>query len=776
MIDTKQRRSVPGYYIASLYMYVRIFHQFLVLASSYLMVVGTGSLLSQPTPIDGVINRYASVTSVNAVMNRVTVDDASGFAVGDQVLIIQMQGIDVNSNISSSDHGSVTALNSSGLFEINVIRSIEDRVVEFYFVMQNQYYASGSVQIVYVPHYTSATVTSTLTPAQWNGRTGGVIAMTITDTLYLEDDIEASGAGFRGGQFSAYLDKAVGSGATNDSTLSASARGEGATLLAYLLGTSALANGGGGGSFPFYGGGGGANRGCGGTGGGRATIAPYSRSGGVGGHELDYQSRNNRIFMGGGGGAGSGRNNNTQAMSPGGNGGGIVLIDVPVIAGNSRAAIRTCGGSGGRNDLSGGGGGGGGCILVTARRIHNIPDLCVRGGDGGTPGLSTASCGSGGGGGGGAVFTGPMTAYNLNPSAYSGGLSGGHCADSTALNGCDGRVYANAEIPRPTKVFEPVSFRVCEDTAFCPGGTATLTATASHGSWTWTDQEGRSLCTDCPELQVSPDTTTEYTITLDVGDDYRYIRKVKITIHPVPAIELTGPSPFCPGDSAVISGPLGFARYLWSTGDTTASVVVHRQGTYTLRVWNEFGCDTQDSMHVFYKTTEVVAIEAVGLLSPIVAGHVGRGQVSLRNRSQDILTIQHIFLNVNTIFSIPPRSYFGKLRPGETIEIPIYYTALTPGEYRDTITVYVDCGVSYGEIHAAAMETPFYTRCRVRITSEGEIEAHLDRELLKTPMKVYDIQGRHIVTVRSGDYFPHRGLFIVAGAGDVPFSFVIYNM
>ncbi len=68
---------------------------------------------------------------------------------------------------------------------------------------------------------------------------------------------------------------------------------------------------------------------------------------------------------------------------------------------------------------------------------------------------------------------------------------------------------------------------------------------------------------------------------------------VSITVVPLPepVIAVLGDAEICEGDSVVLDGGGGYARYAWSTGATTRSIPVKTGGTYTLTVWNDAGCD-----------------------------------------------------------------------------------------------------------------------------------------------------------------------------------------
>ncbi len=67
---------------------------------------------------------------------------------------------------------------------------------------QNNYQASGKIQVVRVPEYPNgATLSGILTGSAWDGEKGGVLALKCTGTLNLGSMfIEMSGKGFRGGE------------------------------------------------------------------------------------------------------------------------------------------------------------------------------------------------------------------------------------------------------------------------------------------------------------------------------------------------------------------------------------------------------------------------------------------------------------------------------------------------------------------------------------------------------------------------------------------------
>ncbi|MBK9389368.1 MAG: hypothetical protein IPN68_03930 [Bacteroidetes bacterium] len=165
------------------------------------------NLFSQDKKISNIINIYKRVESIGTTpKDNVTLTDVSGLFVGDTVLIIQMKGAVINVP-ETGDYGSYKDLiGMPGLSEFMIVESIDTdtRNVVFTSNITNSYDVLGRVQLVRVPYFNSATVTSTLTCQPWDSvsKTGGVLAMIVGRTLSLEADIDVSGKGFNGGAIS----------------------------------------------------------------------------------------------------------------------------------------------------------------------------------------------------------------------------------------------------------------------------------------------------------------------------------------------------------------------------------------------------------------------------------------------------------------------------------------------------------------------------------------------------------------------------------------------
>ncbi len=416
--------------------------------------------------IGGVVNTYYRVTDVVYSKSCVVVSNAAGLAQFDNAMLIQMKGATVSTNDDNA-FGTVTSINDAGNYEMVYICSIVGDSIFFMHDLLKTYTVSGKVQLVRIPEYSSATVTSPLVPAPWNNTTGtgGVLAIRVLNTLTLNADITADTLGFRGGA-SRILNGTCGAALqfnryyynTSAGSTGGGYKGEGIVDLAntYSGGRGPAANGGGGGNDHNNGAGGGSNLFAGGMGGvNNSTTGCNNKYAGLGGRALS--NAGSRIYLGGGGGNGHG--NNTLTTHGGGSGGGIIYIKADVIISNNDTISAR--GQDGAITIGDGssGGGGGGTIIMDVNSYVGATNIIADGGNGGYVDnleLSNRTMGPGGGGSGGVIyFTGAEPAIakstiagvegvsiNTNPDNYEG-VNG-------ATSGTDGALFDNYVVPRST--------------------------------------------------------------------------------------------------------------------------------------------------------------------------------------------------------------------------------------------------------------------------------------------------------------------------------------
>jgi len=443
------------------------------------------------TPISNIINQYTPVLGFDTkCKNMLTVGDATNFKAGDTVLIIQMKGAVIDSS-NTAAFGTITDYKNAGNYEFNYIKSKAGNNIELLNTVTRTYdIADGKVQLIRVPYYQNATITSTLTCQAWNGSTGGVLVLNVQDSIVLNADIDVTGRGFRGGNdpftnpipLYCYEDQYY----YPPNPDLASEKGEGIAVIstAKSFGKGALANGGGGGNSHNSGGGGGGNIGSGGLGGYQYeftpcdAIVPFDNRG-ISGKSLNYSNATVKIFLGGGGGAG--QSNNPEAFhADGGNGSGIIIILGDKLKTNGKKIITNgnagaiCGQTTSGCHEGMGGGGAAGTVLL---KINNYLDNTIIEANGGKGADMTAAgfhkVAPGGGGSGGVVWLANTTLPTAITISNAGGLNGVCTAYSNdpwgATTGQSGATLFNLQMPIDNIAFKPNidSVRIKDSSTAC---------------------------------------------------------------------------------------------------------------------------------------------------------------------------------------------------------------------------------------------------------------------------------------------------------------------
>ncbi len=424
------------------------------------LAAGIGNGKNGSPSISGVVNAYTYLISdVKKCDHQLQVADANNFYADDLILIIQMQGAIIDGT-NTSTYGTLLDYSDAGNYEFAKVKSVSGNIISLKYSLLRSYQVAGNVQIVKVPQYQKPIINGILTCPVWNGKTGGIIAIDALDTIIMNNHINATGKGFRGGivhDANHIFDIRYDYIAESPDPQYYALKGEGIAFYGnepYTSGRGAPANAGGGGNIHTTGGGGVANFGCGGDGG---WGYPINSSGdeklifGIGGYPLLYSNAENKIFMGGGGGAGHEHFGNGTS---GANGGGIVIISSKAIAGNGHSIFAR-----GNNSASGGaygdgvgGAGGGGNVILFVEDFLSKVAIDLNGGSGGS--TIAAGFGPGGGGGGGTCWFSNATVPDSAVVSLAGGING--VAGGSYYGGsigCDGGILNNLQIPIDTTFF-----------------------------------------------------------------------------------------------------------------------------------------------------------------------------------------------------------------------------------------------------------------------------------------------------------------------------------
>ncbi len=193
----------------------------------------------------------------------------------------------------------------------------------------------------------------------------------------------------------------------------------------------------------------------------------------------------------------------------------------------------------------------------------------------------------------------------INGAAYS--WSTGETTQSITVTPGDDTTYEvvilnelGCEYVRTAKVFtkplqpDPQIFSISEDTEVCDGSSVRLTVDSDALFVSWSNgKSGKSIT-------VSPSSKTTYTATASNGSCSLTTASESVTVDVLPAplppiIVATGSASlsFCDTDSIFLTASDATDSLLWSTGDSTQTIVVTEQGEYSVTRINEFGCTAE---------------------------------------------------------------------------------------------------------------------------------------------------------------------------------------
>lgn len=421
------------------------------------------------TTANSIVNVYTPLTAnITPGNTSISVGSTAGFAVGDLVMIIQMQGASVNAQSdypwsdpsqsipADTTMGRILNYNESGNHEFAQVNSVLSATsLSLDCNILKAYTTTGKTQIIRVPRYTSLLISGAgfITCPAWNGSVGGVAVVEVETnaTLSSVPSFSVTGKGFRGGGVE---NRTIGFGSkygsikpTEGAYKGESIAGDTNTYKSFsgVFCRGAIANGGGGGNTENAGGGGGSN-------GGVPTLYRAFGNPAAGYNtqwSIDGVITGTFTSSGGGrGGYSSSTNNSNPSTTPPGsaswaadsrrNVGGIG--GRPLDYSTGKIFLGGGGGTGDSNDGKGapGGNGGGMVYMLCHGNLSGAGTILA---DGAAGGNAAGTCGSAdaasGGGGGGTIILNVVGTTNLTaaPALFArGGVGGNNTHGATCLN------------------------------------------------------------------------------------------------------------------------------------------------------------------------------------------------------------------------------------------------------------------------------------------------------------------------------------------------------
>ncbi len=126
-------------------------------------------------------------------------------------------------------------------------------------------------------------------------------------------------------------------------------------------------------------------------------------------------------------------------------------------------------------------------------------------------------------------------------------------------------------------------------TVFCEGDSTTLIASSQYDNYLWSTGDTTK------SISVYESGSYSFSFINENGCIGETSQSIDITVHPsppIPFINTMDNTEFCEGENITLNALSGFAAYLWSTGDTTQSIVVSESGVFSCFAIDSVGCSS----------------------------------------------------------------------------------------------------------------------------------------------------------------------------------------
>lgn len=193
---------------------------------------------------------------------------------------------------------------------------------------------------------------------------------------------------------------------------------------------------------------------------------------------------------------------------------------------------------------------------------------------------------------------GPITGYRWISGDTTASIAvsqgGNYQVTTLGFRGCPSEpsdTFMVTSLPLPSKP----QITAQGQTDFCDGDSVLLSSPLGFSAYSWNRGD--------TTMDIWVRQTGVYALSVTDSNTCRspLSDSIAVTVFSLPPTpSIIGDTSFCQGDTAIVNGPAGLARYQWSTGDTTQSLTIAQAATLNLIVTDNNGCisDTSNSLNI----------------------------------------------------------------------------------------------------------------------------------------------------------------------------------
>lgn len=182
-------------------------------------------------------------------------------------------------------------------------------------------------------------------------------------------------------------------------------------------------------------------------------------------------------------------------------------------------------------------------------------------------------------------------------------------------------------------------------TPICEGNTASITASTTIGTISWFDSMTSTTPIATGSSFVTPILTTDATYFAEANNNGCFSTRVSVSVSVNPIPNVTDEIiEICENDTLVLNAGISGMTYLWSTGETTQSVVYNGSNNYSVLVTNSSNCSSTKNFTITeYAEPIIQEVLVQGSTATIIMTQPGDYEYSIDGinyQDSNIFTIQ----------------------------------------------------------------------------------------------------------------------------------------
>ena len=217
----------------------------------------------------------------------------------------------------------------------------------------------------------------------------------------------------------------------------------------------------------------------------------------------------------------------------------------------------------------------------------------------------------------------------------------------------------------------------------CEGDTAILGLTKTYLAYLWSTGE------TTPKIKAYR--PGRYNVSVVDSNNCSGETFIDLEFNKKPDIELTGDTLICEGEETTISTKEKYYSYLWSTGETTSSIKIYKEGTYNLQVNDSNGCSSSKSFRIIKYDIQLEAADLIDFDS-VPGNSFNTRDLILRNKGKHDFRIKSILIsNTESVFELDISKTFPiDLKSSDNFQFTVRFKPITLNTFEDSIIVEID--------------------------------------------------------------------------------------